>query len=71
MGFSYFPVLASAGELGSGLSTVYNPPRKWEDYSYCTFHTPKRFQFHAVLNLRNAPLNPVFILNQYKNFNIS
>lgn len=47
------------------------PSRKWEEYSYCVFHMPKRFQFHAVLNLRNAPLNPVFILNQYKNFNIS
>ena len=29
--------------------------RKREEYSYCVFHMPKRFQFHAVLNLRNAP----------------
>lgn len=29
--------------------------RKREEYSYGIFHMPKRFQFHAVLNLRNAP----------------
>lgn len=68
-----FPAAASTGELWSALSTLHNPPaiRKQKEYSYCIFHMPKRFQFHAVLNLRNAPFNPVFILHQYKNFNIS
>lgn len=59
MGFPASPVLASTGEFGSGLSTVYNlppTPENGKNYSYCTFHIPKKFQFHAVLNLTNALL---------------
>lgn len=65
-------VFTSTGELWGDPSTPHNPwlPGNGKNIHIVYFTYQKDFNFTLYWILEMPPFNPVFILNQYKNFNI-